>query len=209
MDMMRHRFCMVVLALVTGTTPGRAQAQGDTPAAKGSWHCYVNTGPAPKCRWIIITELGVEHPFLTTSTRFESSTYTGPRLDDFRRRTMTVIGLLKTRGTDRAIGVVLGYDWDRSQDLPNRMEVRYRKWRGSTAVDLGGGLAALGRGVSLSGGFDQKFVGIDARVDLVPANGRLMAAGFVGGRATSIAAPITFVTLVGLLFAAFAGSGGL
>lgn len=193
-----------------------SEAQGDSSAtgsARPGGTCWMRARPAPQCRAFLVTEFGVEKPFVYTTWR--ASSPAGPSnliTADFETRLMFTVGAMLNRGSTSAIGGTVTVD-NRDPDgiVPARLELRYRRWRSDSGLDFGGGVARFARhgqfgasGLTAAAGLDYRYIGADARVDVLRADGRTRLGGFVGAKATSLAAPL--VVAAGLVFIVIAFS---
>jgi len=173
-------------------------AQSDRP------FCWLKTQPAPACGSFLVMEAAVEFPFAHTVSQIVPMFSTQPQpVDDYDTRFTLTVGGMVNRGPTRAIGGTLGFVVGSSTaELPARAEFRMRNWRGKTAVDLSAGVARKGvesedgnglltaYGGTAALGVERGFIGADLRVDLLRAEGRTVAGGFVGAKATAAGAPI-------------------
>ena len=197
------------------TTP--AMAQTDTPRSFAS--CWLRPAPAPICRTILVTEAAIEVPFATTAHASSPTTpdFMVPDYQD-TRATFTP-GFLRNVTPRHAVGGLVAFDLGGSGGTgPVRGEVRYRRWLQSVALDLGAGVAYKERsdgssfpihawGPSGAIGAEWKYIALDVRGEVVRGRERTAAAAFVGGRATSFAAPIALVLGVGVIGAIIMRNG--
>jgi hypothetical protein len=209
---MRLHAILIAVAL-TGSIPGTARAQGD---ARQTPVCWLRPAPFDRCRTFLVTEAAVEIPVVTTSHAISA----GSSEKDFDARFTLSLGLMKNLPRQQAVGVVVGHDVNR--DIfrgPTRGEVRFRQWKGLSALDVSAGLTRKGiqtatgsvdsNGLTGAIGGEWRYIGADARVDIHSVGGRNVVGGFIGARATSIAAPvaalITFGAVAALIMATGAG----
>lgn len=209
---MRLTPVLIVLALA-GAVSESARAQND---ARQTPLCWLRPAPLDRCRTFLVTEAALEVPVASTSHQISA----GSSEKDFDARFTLSLGLMKNLPRHQAVGVVVGHDVNR--DIfrgPTRGEVRFRRWKGLSAIDVSAGLTRKGIGTAtgsvdsngLTGaiGGEWRYIGADARVDLHSVGGRNVVGGFVGARATSVAAPvaalITFGAVAALILATGAG----
>lgn len=177
--------------------------------AQSSSTCWLRSGPLDRCRNFLVTEAAVEIPFFTTDRAISA----GTREADFDTRFLLSVGWMRNYAADRAAGIVLGHDVNRGWNLPTRAEARHRWWKGSLAADVSAGLTHRGMpdaaphawGLTTAIGGEWRYIGADARLDLMRSN-RTVAAGFVGARATSAGAPVATLIAIGVLFAVVAST---
>lgn len=198
-----------VVACVAVIMPMGAAAQTDTTvtavAASPPRSLCWRPRPAPACRAYYPTEFTVELPLASTSAPIGAS-----REDDFARRYVSAVGLMRNLGTSAALGGMLGMDVDeyRGPGL-TRVEGRYRQWVGSRAgVDLGVGFAqrwvptgnvsepVRARGLTAGIALDFPYGGVDVRVDRLRGGGSSRNGVLVGMHASWLAAP----TAAGIAF---------
>lgn len=209
---MRIHAVLIAVAL-TGAIPGSARAQND---ARQTSVCWLRPAPLERCRTFLVTEAALEIPVSSTSHQISA----GSSEKDFDARFTLSVGLMKNLPQHQAVGVVVGHDVNR--DIfrgPTRGEVRFRQWKGLSAIDVSAGLTRKGiptatgsvdsNGLTGAIGGEWRYIGADARVDLHSVGGRNVIGGFVGARATSVAAPIaalvTFGAVAALIMATGAG----
>jgi hypothetical protein len=178
--------------------------------------CWLRPAPLERCRTFLVTEAALEIPVSSTSHQISA----GSSEKDFDARFTLSLGLMKNLPQHQAVGVVVGHDVNR--DIfrgPTRGEVRFRQWKGLSAIDVSAGLTRKGiqtatgsvdsHGLTGAIGGEWRYIGADARVDLHSVDGRNVIGGFVGARATSVAAPvaalITFGAVAALIIASGAG----
>lgn len=197
------------VAIVTST--GTASAQTDTTVTAATTTptrslCW-RPRPAPVCRAYVPTEFAYEHPVASTWVELGQS---GLREDDFGRRFVLALGLMRNRGSSTALGGLVAISTDDPEVFGLlRAEGRYRRWVGSGAgIDVGLGLAqksvysdpccdyVRARGLTAGIGFDLGYVGVDARIDRLRGGGRSQNGAFVGVHAGSQAAPAAAGALV-------------
>ena len=188
------RGAVVALLLVT---PAIAAAQPDTipnsiNLARLRTLCWREVRPEPRCRAWIATQFAYQHPI--TSTRY---TIGGFRDPDFDPRLAVLVGPMFNRGPKSAVGAVVGVTADADGPVVLRAEGRYRRWLGSrTGLDISAGFAqnnvpALepdeirARGITAGIGLEHRWLGIDAHVDWLNADGRPRRATFVGAHVSS------------------------
>jgi hypothetical protein len=164
------------------------------------------------CSGFIVTEAAVEIPF--ASTKFNISA--GSTEKDFDTRFILSAGYMHNLANGRGVGVVLGYDVDRSFTRnPSRFEGRLRQWHGSnTAFDVSAGLSRKGfqtagdlTGLTAAVGGEWRYIGADARIETYDVNGRRAVGGLVGVRATSAAAPVAALLTFGAIAALILSTG--
>lgn len=203
---MKGKIPLLLLVLVMAQ-PVAAQASSSI--------CWLRPGPQASCQRYLVTEAAVEVPIVTTSY-FTTSVQ---REKDFQTRFTLSLGLMENVSADRAVGIVIGHDVNR--DIfrgPSRGEVRVRQWNGTTAFDASAGLTRKGVGLPDGGSVDSKgltvaiggewrYIGADARLDYHRVNGRSVAATHIGGRATSVAAPVAALLAMGAVWALIAATG--
>lgn len=209
---MRIHAVLIAVAL-TGAIPGSARAQND---ARQTSVCWLRPAPLERCNTFLVTEAALEIPVSSTSHQISA----GSSEKDFDARFTLSVGLMKNLPQHQAVGVVVGHDVNR--DIfrgPTRGEVRFRQWKGLSAIDVSAGLTRKGiqtatgsvdsNGLTGAIGGEWRYIGADARVDLHSVGGRNVIGGFVGARATSVAAPIaalvTFGAVAALIMATGAG----
>lgn len=160
------------------------------------------------CRAYVPTEFAYEHP--VSSTWIATGPYEFNQEDDFGRRFVLAMGLMRNRGPSTALGGLVGISTDDPEVFGLlRADGRYRRWTGSGAgVDVGLGLAqkwvysefgaqdVRARGLTAGIGFDLGYVGVDARIDRLRGGGRSQDGAFVGVHAGSQAAPAAAGALV-------------
>lgn len=210
---MRPRFLAPALLALSGAS---AAAQ-----TNGRGFCWLRTQPAPACRSFLVMEAAVEIPFATTTSEYTPAFSTQTQQsNDYTTRYVLSVGGMVNRGPSTAVGGTMGFVLGRSwRELPARAELRVRNWQGKTALDFSAGptrrgIAARSGGGSVTGyggtaavGVEYGFVGADLRVDAVRAEGRNVAAGFVGGKAVAAGAPIAVTLATLALFALVASIG--
>jgi len=184
--------------------------------------------PLSKCKSWIITETALEMPAASTAAKHLYAATTdgsGYISADFEARFAFTIGAMMNSGARQAAGATVSMLND---DLPGRIEARYRRWlacpedrqgRGSCAhgIDLTAGFARArvrgvydpdelqARGITASAGISGTYMGADARVDLMrTADGRAIHGIYVTARTGSRAAPIVTASGFVLMVAAFA-----
>jgi hypothetical protein len=183
-----------------------AHAQRDTaatsgPSAGARGLCW-RPRPAPRCRSFLVTEVGYEHPVITSRVGgFEPD-------PDFGGRFVGAIGVMVNRGPSVAWGGLLaGAAGDHPEDFSLRAEARYRKWIGPTrGIDLSAGVATKpvdtplrepvrAHGLTAAVGVERGFVRAEARIDALYGGGRPRGAALVGVRFGSYAAPVAALAL--------------
>jgi hypothetical protein len=187
-----------------------ASAQRDTtllPKTHQRLLCWRGR-PEAQCRSFLITEIGVDHPVVTTRSSVGGTC--GTVGDDFCTRRLLALGLMINVDRRQAIGASVSRIDDGDLTDPPLIELRYRRWNGSTGVDFSAGprQVTLGSPGSASGltasvGAEAGYVAGNVRVDVLRAEGRSYRAVFVGGRVTShaaaaVAATVFAVFLIGL-----------
>jgi hypothetical protein len=174
--------------------------------------CWLRPAPAPTCRGFIVTEASVEIPFSSTSFNISA----GSTEKDFDTRFILSAGYMHNTANGRGVGVVLGYDVDRSFTRnPSRFEGRVRQWHGAnTAFDLSAGVSRKGfqnagdlTGLTAAVGGEWRYIGADARIETYDVNGRRAVGGLVSARATSVAAPVAALLTFGALAALILSTG--
>jgi hypothetical protein len=194
-----------------------AHAQRDTgatspPSTATRGLCW-RARPAPRCRAYLVTEVGYEHPVITSRVGgFEPD-------PDFGGRFVASIGAMVNRGTSVAWGGVLaGAAGDDPEAFSLRAEGRYRRWIGPTrGIDLSAGVATKpvqtplrepvrAHGITAAIGVERGFVRADARIDALYGGGRPRGAVLVGVRFGSYAAPVAAFALTAVGFAIAIGN---
>jgi hypothetical protein len=185
-------------------------------AAQGSRSpvCWLRPGPLARCNTWLVTEAAVEIPFANTKRQVSA----GSTEKDFQERFTLSVGMMKNLPHERAAGIVLGHDVNR--DIfrgPTRAEARFRQWRGTSAIDVSAGVSRKGLqtstgsvdspGLTAAIGGEWRYIGADVRMDLHQADGRTVAAGFIGARATSVAAPAAALAVFGAVAALILATG--
>lgn len=173
--------------------------------------CWLRPAPAPTCGSYLVTEAAVEVPLATTSHNISA----GTTEKDFDARFILSLGFMKNMANARAAGVILGHDVNRSVNrMPTRVEGRFRQWRGTSAIDVSAGVSRKGfqsvgdvTGMTAAVGGEWRYLGADARVDLYNAGGRRVVGGFIGARATSVAAPVAALAVFGAIAALIISTG--
>jgi hypothetical protein len=196
----------ILILSIGAAAPLAAQASSPTPV------CLLRPGPLARFNTWLVTEAAIEVPFATTKHIISAG---GDRESDFESRFVLSIGLMKNIDADHAAGIVLGHDLNRSiSRAPTRVEARVRKWNGASAFDLSAGLTRKGvqdvgdvAGFTAAVGGEWRYLGADARLDLHNADGRTVAAGFIGARATSAAAPLAALAVFGAIAAIIISTG--
>jgi hypothetical protein len=187
----RGLLAVAFTAVLAGT---QAIAQTDSAARPGHL-CWARVGPASRCRALIVTEIGVEHPMYTTHVKIQNARgWTG---DYYGTRVMFGGGVMFNSGPEHALGLVADWDGESGHGGPDRGEARFRMWRGPLAYDLslGGGRYARGvedpaRGLNAGVGVESARFAADLRVDWMYSNGQIRRGVFAGGHVTSFNAPL-------------------
>jgi len=159
--------------------------------SSGSPICW-RPGPLVNCQTWLITEAAIEAPL--SSTAVMPST-----VHDFDRRLAFTTGLMKNTDSMSAVGATLSVV---DENLPGRVEARFRRWLDrSTGIDVGLGITGgrlrphgrvLTSGVTGSVGISTTYIGVDARVDYArTSTGKPVRASFLSVRTGSRATPIT------------------
>ena len=201
------------LVLFAGATvlAGPLHAQAEAPR-RSFGSCWLRPGPLAQCNTWLVTEASIEIPFTTTKHIISAG---GTENKDFEERFVLSVGLMKNLPGERAVGIVLGHDLNRSiSRAPTRAEARLRQWNGSAAFDVSAGVTRKGiqdvgdvTGFTAAIGGEWRYIGADARVDVHDANGRRVAAGFLGARASSVAAPVAALVTFGAIAALIITTG--
>jgi hypothetical protein len=185
------------IALILGLfAVSSASAQAETRSAVS---CWFHPAPAPACPGFLITEASAEFRL----NRRENET--SPRF-------VLGVGFLKNVDSARSVGGVLAWDVGRGWAKPTRGELRYRRWLTTTAIDFSVGIThrglippsgngELGRayGPTAGIGVEWKYVALDARGELLHGADQTRADIFLGGRTTSVGAPIAVLAGLGLI----------
>jgi hypothetical protein len=198
---------IIATAMMLGARDVAAQRDTTPPPKTHAGLLCWRGRPEAQCRSFLITEIGIDHPVVTT--RSSAGGTCGTVGDDFCTRRLLALGLMVN--VDRqAFGASISRVDDGDLTDPPLIELRYRRWNGSTGVDFSAGprQVALGSPGSASGltasvGAEVGYVAGNVRVDVLRAEGRSYRAVFVGGRVTShaaaaVAATVFIVFLIGL-----------
>jgi hypothetical protein len=200
-----------MLAGVADAAPG--QIDTNVASVRPGGMCWMRARPAPRCRTFLVTEVGVETPLYSTAAR--AGSFGGANellIPHFETRILFTVGGMVNRGQNSAIGGTVSVDnRDPNGVVPSRLELRYRRWREKAGVDVSGGVTQYarhgqrsGQGLTAAAGLELGYVGIDARVDVLKSGDRAMVGGFVGGKATSLAAPLVVAGAVAFIIIMFA-----
>jgi len=172
-----------------------------------------------KCKTWIVTEASLEQ--LVSSSSADRATANGGtyRSDDFSTQLAFTVGGMKNRDSVNAFGITGSLLFGQPSA---RIEGRYHRWLSvDHGIDASAGLTG-GRmrgldewmtsgatGVTAAVGISNTYFGVDARVDLLRADGRTVHATYVGARAGSRAGPIViasgFALFLGLFYLATRG----
>lgn len=205
----RSQILLTAVFLLASSVASVAHAQRDS--SRGS--VCLRPQPAPRCRVIVVTEVGVEYPVYSSGTTYS----TGFQAHDFETRLVFGGGLLINRGPRYAFGAVVGVDnRDPRGIAASRLDLRYRRWNGRTMYDFSVGPArrashsqvGTSAGLTAAAGIDVRYVAVDLRADVIRSGGQTQRALFAGGKATGLAAPIAVAAGVIFMIAIMAGSAG-
>lgn len=207
---MKHASILALLCCLPVTLPAQAP---DTSARRGGNVCWRGR-PAPRCDWIVLTELGIEYPITSTRSSGVPPLGNGFVTDAFEERLTVAGGLLRTVGTRSAVGGL--YTWGLGSLDRRTLEGRYRRWLDgqTTSVELSGGWLRThlqpdnphGTGATLALGLTfADLVEGHVRLDAVRARGETYNSVAVGGRlgqrggvAGGILLAIGFAILLGI-----------
>ena len=197
----------ILISLLTLAAASPAQAQERSIAS-----CWLKPGPLPACRNYIVTEAAVEIPLTTTIHSISA----GSTEKDFDTRFTLSLGFMHNMPDGKAGGIIVGHDVNRSfTRIPTRVEGRFRQWKGTTsAFDVSAGVSRKGfqntgdvTGLTAAVGGEWRYIGGDARVEMYNVDGRTAVGGFVGARATSVAAPVAALAVFGAVAALIMATG--
>ena len=151
----------------------------------------------------IITEVGAEFPIGSTGGHYPGAS------GDIDDHVVLTYGLMKN-WTTAAMGIT-GSAMTTGAKSGARGEVRYRRWhRADVALKASGGIvhwavpgtssnrAEPATGVTGSIGIDRGWIGADARLDVLRAEGRTVSAFSVGAQLGQRPAKVIMVTALGL-----------
>ena len=174
------------------------------------------------CKTFLVTEAAIELPVTTTAKTFDDPSGYRFVSDDFETRLAFSVGVMKNTGPKTAQGITLSAF---SEQIPNRVEWRYRRWLGPQhGADFSAGVmrgSVRGEypygdvdvhGLTAAAGITGTYLGADARFDVARTpDGRVVRATYLNVRAGSRSAPIVtasgYVLLMGLLCLAMCGEG--
>ena len=174
--------------------------------------------PAPRCTWLLLSELGAEYPITSTETQVDVVGSPGYIAPAFEARLTASVGLLRTVGQHAAMGGVA------SAGLGSlgraAAEARYRRWSGTsaTSAELSAGYLTTrlqpandrAQGITGAAGLTwADLVGAHLRVDVVQAQGRRyrsLAAGAHLGQRAGVAGALAlglYVIVFGAIYSGF------
>lgn len=172
--------------------------------------------PENRCEWTVLTELGVEYPFVSTRTTVDAGGGVPYVADAFEERLTIAGGLLQSVGQRSAIGGIATFGVGNMERIS--LEGRYRLFLdGSTSVNLSGGFLSthvqpanpIARGGTMAAGFTWRdLVGVHGRFDLVQADGRNYSSIAVGshlGQRASVAGGVALGIGWAILAAIYSG----
>jgi hypothetical protein len=198
-----NRSAAVLIALGI-TNASRVEAQSDL--------CR-NTRALPACRSWLVTEVGAEFPLGSTGGRYPGAS------GDIDSHVVATAGVMKNWRT-AAVGLTGSAMTTGAKDGA-RGEVRYRRWSNAKlALQASGGIvhwsvpgltsnrAEPATGVTGSVGIDRGWLGADARVDLLQAEGRQVSAFSVGAHLGETPARVVAASAVAMAVLLFLRLGG-
>jgi hypothetical protein len=180
--------------VIDSTEMAPTQDSAATPAstAPGCWRAQ------SRCSSFFLTDMGVEFPL--HSTRLGEPTASGRRRSDFGTRLMWTFGVMGTKGRQsHGAAFSIASELSSSAFFPYTFEYRYRNWVTSTSA-LDGGLgykthevwvdgvgAVKGHGMTAMLAFTpSRFIGVNARFDLIRARGTNHSAVLLGLQSTRL-----------------------
>ena len=214
---------VVCLLLFVGAPPALAQPDsvpGSVNIPRLGTLCWVQVRPAPGCRAWIATEIGWEHPIVSSRLADQAL-----RENRFNGRLVTAVGPMFNYQPKAAVGALAVFAPDPYNGwFLLRSEARHRLWIGRrTGIDVGVGFAQewvpvgtemddiKARGISGAIGIEHGIIGIDARVNWLKSGGESHHAGLVGVRTSSYGVlyvyAASFLVYIGLLAAFIIDSG--
>jgi hypothetical protein len=169
--------------------------------------CWLRPAPQAQCTGYLVTEATAEFPLFRRNENFHSRFTLGG-------------GFMRNVGPETGVGLVVAWDVGRGWSRPARGELRYRRWLTGAAADFGLGVAQQGitasdgsgravraYGVTGMTGVEWKYIALDLRGEFLEGDGRSFRQAYVGGRATSAAAPVALLIGLGLIIAVVSQTG--
>lgn len=162
-------------------------AQDSAPRKPGCWRAQ----PAPICAGYFLTEIGVETPLRSSRSRRD-----GVTRPDFAPRLNWAIGLMASSGRN-SHGGAIAMTSELGSSI-NIAEYRYRRWMGTSTLDVGIGyktndvpdsLGAQRRGkgaTAMLGYTPNRWIGVQLRGEWVRSRGRTHHALLVGVQSTRV-----------------------